>query len=183
MKKVSGYLADDGTFFDAEADVELYEALHALEFSVKNIGADPAKFMIVVEGCQDQLMRYLNAQSKFKRSEALGPVPRATGSSNPQPAVDHTNDRSAEGHAPVLEQSADEPEHVPDIRGSIGAEAVPDGRTIDGTGSGSTDARSVRGAAYMATVSSAAITAARRGSSDPFVRQAEARAKLSRSDV
>jgi hypothetical protein len=175
MRSVKGFLADDGTYFDTAESAELYEALHALEFSVRNIGADPAKFMIVIEGCQDQLRRYLNAKNEYEESEAKGP-------GDTQPAVNNTNDSRAEGDASVLEQPANEPEHVPDVRSGVGTEAVPDERKIDGAGGGSTHARSVRSAAYMATVSTAALATARGGSGDTFVRQAEARAKLSRAD-
>jgi hypothetical protein len=177
MRSVKGFLADDGTYFDTAESAELYEALHALEFSVTNIGADPAKFMIVIEGCQDQLRRYLDAKNKYEESEATGPRP-----GNAQPVVNNTDNGRAEGDAPVLEQQVDKPEHVPDIRSGVGTEAVPDERKVDGAGGGGAHARSVRSAAYMATVSTAALATARGGSSNTFVQQAEARSKLSRAD-
>jgi hypothetical protein len=176
MKSVRGFLADDGTFFDAKEDAELYEALHALEFSVKNIGADPAKFMIVVEGCQEQLRRYLDAKSNYEKSEAVGPAPASD-------SVDHANDGRAEADAPILKQPVDEHQHVSDVRSGVGAEAVPNDSAVDGTGSGGAHARSVRRAPHMATTSSAAIAAARSGDSNTFVLQAEAREKLLQSRV
>jgi hypothetical protein len=180
MKRVTGFLADDGTYFDAKADAELYEALHALEFSVRNIGADPVKFMIVVEGCQEQLRRYLDAKAGYEKSEATGPRP---GAGTAPDSVDHANDSRTEAAAPVLEQSLDEHQHVPDVRSGISTEAVRDNGPVDGAGGGSVDARSVRRAPHMATTSSAAIAAARPIDSNTFVRQAEAREKLLRSNV
>lgn len=178
MKRVTGFLADDGVYFDAKEDAELYEALHALEFSVRNIGADPAKFMIVVEGCQEQLRRYLDAKVSYEKSEATGPRPGAAPDS-----VDHTNDSRTEAAAPVLEQSPDEHQHVPDVRSGVSTEAVRNDSPVDGTGGGSVDARSIRRAPHMATTSSAAIAAARPIDSNTFIRQAEAREKLLQSRV
>lgn len=175
MKSVSGFLADDGVFFDTEADAELYEALHALEFSVRNIGADPVKFMIVVEGCQEQLRRYLDAKSNYEKSEARQPAA--------PDSVNHPDDGRTEAAAPVLEQPTDEHQHMPDVRGSVGTEAVRDDSTVDGSGSGGAHARSVRRAPYMATTSGAAITAARPSDSSAPVLQAKAREKLLQSRV
>ena len=180
MRSVRGFLADDGVFFDTAEDAELYEALHALEFSVKNIGADPEKFMIVLIGCEEQLRRYLDAKSRYEKAEAAYP---REGVPNAEPAVDHADDDGAEEHASVLEQPADEHEHVPDVRSGVGTEAVPDGSPVDGAGGGGAHARSVRRAAHMATTSTAALATARGGSGSTFVRQAEARTKLRGSDV
>ena len=175
MKSVKGFLADDGTYFDAREDAELYEALHALEFSVRSIGADPSKFMIVVTGCQEQLRRYLDAKSSYEKSEATGPAA--------PDSVNNTNDSNTKADAPVLEQSADEHQHMPNVRSGISTEAVRDDGPIDGTGGGGAHARGIRRAPHMATTSSAAIAAARPSDGNTFVRQAEAREKLLQSRV
>jgi hypothetical protein len=180
MRNVKGYLSDDGVFFDAEADAELYEALQALEFTVRNIGADPNKFMVVVEGCRKQLERYLNAKSKFEESEASGP----DGPGGTKPASEHhTDDGSAVADASVQQQPPDSAQHVPDLGGGIGAEAISNDIALNGAGGRSAHARSVRRAALMATASGAAIASARGSGSSAPVRQAEARPKLPRADV
>lgn len=104
MRSVTGYLADDGTFFDARADVELYEALHALEFSVKNCGASPEKFMAVVHGCRKQLERYLNAQHEFEKSETSGSTNGKGAGATEPPVNHHADDGDAKEPTRVLEQ-------------------------------------------------------------------------------
>jgi hypothetical protein len=181
MRSVSGFLADDGVFFDTKEDAELYEALHALEFSVKSIGADPAKFMIVIEGCQEQLRRYLDAKDSYEKSETIGPA--TFGVPNTEPDLNNANDGGTEGDARILEQPSDKCEYVPDVRGGVGAEDVPDRSPVDGARSGGAHARSVRSAAHLATTSAAALATARGSGGSTFVRQAEAGAKLRRPDV
>jgi hypothetical protein len=162
MRNVKGFLSDDGVFFDAVEDAELYEATHALEAVVANIGANPEKFLVVVDGCRKQLERYLNAKSKYEASEARSWSTDATRPGAPaSPVVDNADDCRAEDHAPVLEQQADELEHVPDVGSSVRTEAVPDDSPINGPRGGGAHARSVRRAAHMATASPAAISVAR----------------------
>jgi len=155
MRNVKGFLSDDGTFFDAEEDAELYEATHALEAIVSNIGANPEKFMIVVDGCRKQIRRYLDAKDKYEQSEGRAWDEAAS------PAAHNADNRGPEGTAPVLEQPADGPEPVPDLGSGIGSEAVSADGKVDGIGGGRTHARGVLGASYMATTSSAAIALAR----------------------
>lgn len=184
MRNVTGFLSDDGVFFDVQEDAELYEALHMLQLTVKNIGADPEKFMIVVDGCRKQLRRYLDAKSSYEESEKRGigqASAEASGAAKATP--NRANGGPSERHAPVFEQPADEREHVPDVRSGVSAEVVRDNSTVDGTGSGGIDARGVRGAAHLATTSPAALATSRTVHGEPPFRQAEAGAKLLRSGV
>lgn len=205
MRNVKGFLSDDGVFFDVKEDAELYEALHALEASVRNIGADPEKFMIVVGGCSKQLRRYLDAKSAYEKAENAQFEPSRkrgeaaqhsvegeessegdnaeAGRPDAAPADDHADNAVAKVHAPVLEQPADEPEYVPDVRSGIGTESVPDDGTLNGARGRGAHARNLRRAANMATTSHAALTASRTGDSPAPVREAEARAKLLQSGV
>lgn len=187
MRNVKGFLSDDGVFFDAEADAELYEAMHALEATVRNIGADPNKFLIVVEGCRKQLERYLNAKSSFEKSErssvAKAGDDRRSGE-QATPFVEHNaDDGSAEAYTPVLEQPINESEHVPNMGCSVSTEAIPDDSALNGSRGRRFATRSVRSAPYMATASRAALATACGSDSPETVRQTEASPKLPRSDV
>ena len=181
MRQVKGFLSDDGVFFDAHADAELYEAMHDLELVVKNIGANPEKFLVVLDGCHKQVRRYLDAKEGFKASEASGVASAAAGTaSHPEHNAD---DAGAETHAPVLEQPFNESKSVPDVGSGERTEAVPDYSEVDGIGGRSTHARGLRSTAHLATTSQAALSTSRGGSGGQAVRPPEAGSKLPRSGV
>jgi hypothetical protein len=155
MRNVKGFLSDDGMFFDAKEDAELYEATYALEAVVRTIGANPEKFMIVVNGCQRQLRRYLDAQVAYEENEG-----RLWEDTAAPSAAHNTDGREPEAAASVLEQPTDEPKPMPDVGSGVGSEAVSREEPVDGSRGRRTHARGVLGASYMATTSPTAIAVA-----------------------
>jgi len=176
-RPVKGFLADDGTFFDSQEDVDLYDALHALRFHVTQIGANPEKFLIVLDGCARQVKDYLDAKEAYNKAESRDNgtnADPANGTTISTPlGVDHTKFFRPEEDASIQQQSIDGTEHVPDMGSSISAETVPNDSKIDGVGSGVYTPRSVRRSAHMATTSQAAITRPRSGDGASPVREAE----------
>jgi len=183
-RSVKGFLADDGTFFNNQDEVELYEALNGLRFASENVGADPNKLMIIVDAIGPQIRRYLDAKESYNKAE------RGTGSIEEsgelaQEQFDKLGtytkwaDRAREaapltintaeflkpetGVTPVQQQPADEREHVPDVGSGERTEAVSDKCEEHGAGVRSAHARSVRSRPYMATTSTAALDTARKG--------------------
>lgn len=183
-RSVKGFLADDGTFFNNQDEVELYEALNGLRFATESVGADPNKLMIIVDAIGPQIRRYLDAKESYNKAE------RGTGSIEESGELTQEQfdklgtytkwaDRAGEtasltintaeflkpetGVTPVQQQPTDEREHVPDVGGGLGAEKIPDNSQVDGSGVRITNARSVRSRPYMATTSTAALDTARKG--------------------
>jgi hypothetical protein len=155
MKKVSGFLTNDGSFFPSEDEARLYDAMAALTFAVTNVGANPKAVFVILDGCAAQVMEYLNAKQAHQEAEtanprspgALGPV-AATSSS-----LDYTDGRGArEGDStPVFQQSPDSYEHVPDVGSGEQPEEIPNFGSLNGPGIRSRDARSVRSDPPVAT--------------------------------
>jgi hypothetical protein len=113
--------------------------------------------MIVVDGCRRQLERYLHAKSKFEESEASG----VTEQREAPTAKHNTDDGSAEEHASVFKQPANESESMPHMGSGVSTKELSDNSEVDGLGSRRVDARGIRSASLMATTSLTTIAKSR----------------------
>lgn len=83
MKQVTGFLTEDGTFFDNKAAADLHEAEHLLDHSARYIGVDPEKLKDAINQLHEPVRRYLDAQDAsakerveyVKHNSSPGPGP------------------------------------------------------------------------------------------------------------
>lgn len=164
MRPVKGYLSDDGTYFDNAEDAELYDAMHGVKYAVETkCRANPRNVFIVLDTCADEIRRYLDAkanqakadssydpQEPFEINWAAGYL--AECSNGPVSSdIYHPDNFGPNDLTSVLKFSPNVNEPMPDLGGSVGTEAIPDTGTVDGVGSGRSDASSVRSDPYLAT--------------------------------
>lgn len=149
MKRVSGFLTNDGTYFDTEDEARLYDAMAALTFAATNVGANPKAVFVIVDGCMNQIEEYINAKRAHQKAEHANPFSAEPTAS---PAFNYTNDGTTETPIPsILEQPPHVDEYVPDVGSGVGAEEIPDISKINGPGIRPHDARSVLSDTPMAT--------------------------------
>ena len=147
MKKASGYITADGSFFEKEEDATLHEAEMrlrarlAVDFSV----VDPERFMGIVIALSTELKEYLNAYP-YKRTDAEDTDGEKTGNGQEAKADDGLGhiDSAEEDLASLLKLPPRGPEHVPDVGSRSRTEKVSDGRAKHGSGVRGKDARGVR---------------------------------------
>ena len=70
MKKVSGYLASDGTFFDNAPQARLYDSEQALRTVCDSHKIDPDRLISFTQTAETELMEVLNARVDYKASPA-----------------------------------------------------------------------------------------------------------------
>lgn len=142
MKRVSGFLTNDGTYFDTEDEARLYDAMAALTFAATNVGANPKAVFVIVDGCMNQIEEYINAKRAHQKAEHANPFGPSAAT---PPVVNYTDDGTTETPIPsILEQSVDQYESMPDVGSGVIAEAVPNSGSVNGSGIRQRDARSVR---------------------------------------
>ncbi len=179
MRAVRGYLTDDGTYFDTKVEAALYDSLHALRFAATNIGVNPDKGLIFVDGCRDVIRRYIDAKEAYETAEqehvydAYQSGPLRTGTTAPLDIDFSILDGAKADSSSVQQQPSDEPQHVSNVGGGVGSEAIPDKCEEHGIGSRRAYARSVRSASHMATASTAALATARGSGVEEAVRSSK----------
>ncbi|SRR5258706_7744368 len=183
MRAVRGYLTDDGTYFDTKEEAALYDSLHALRFAATNVGVDPDKGLIFVDGCKDAIRRYIDAKEAYNEAEGRQDevdggrwADRAgTGTDTAAPLTINNAEflRAEADPSSVQQQPVDEPQHVPDVGSSVSSEAIPDKCEEHGIGSRRAYARSVRSSSHMATASTAALATARGSRGEETVRSSK----------
>lgn len=191
MRAAQGFLTDDGTFFDAIEDAELYDAMHAVSFAVETrCRAKPESVFVVLDMCQEEIGRYLNAKKaareKYEESASSYDPKKplaidtkeffrdddqehevesadANHESYTDPyVIDNTNNLGATwDDAPIQYVEAHKHESVSNMGSSVGTETLSDDSTLDGTGSGRSDASDICRLKDLATSLQAEIAEAR----------------------
>ena len=170
-RPVTGFLANDGSFHETEAQADFRDA----EEEIRNWcvthtpnPVDDNALLEYVEALADPISRYLDAKDRIDveatREEVTTQVGGIDRSSSTLWAVrDHlATVRDVEGYtandtpteedlAALLQQSPDRHEPMPHVGSSASAEGVLDEHESDGTGSRVGDARSVRSDQDLAT--------------------------------
>jgi hypothetical protein len=89
MKNVTGFLAEDGTFFKTSAECKRYEARRIIEeYCQYNSIKSVTKMMETLEALADPIMDYLNADHEVKEQEKLDQVKENTGGAGGDQADD-----------------------------------------------------------------------------------------------
>lgn len=69
-KKVNGFLANDGSFFEHEPECVRYEYMKSLESSCESHGVEFENFMNLINAWSTQIEGYLNADDHCKEHQA-----------------------------------------------------------------------------------------------------------------
>ena len=70
VKKVTGFLASDGRFFDDGEQCEAYDAQEGLKEALAQLGIkDPQTAFVLIQRCREQILRYLTAISNLPTAE------------------------------------------------------------------------------------------------------------------
>lgn len=70
VKKVTGFLASDGRFFDDGVQCEAYDAQEGLKEALASLGIkDPQTAFVLIQRCRDQILRYLTAISNLPETQ------------------------------------------------------------------------------------------------------------------
>jgi hypothetical protein len=176
-KPVSGFLANDGSFHETEAEADFRDA----EDEIRNwcvshtvdgvpYPVDDNALLEYVEALADPIYRYLNAKDRIDVETARKETNATVGGINHEESenwhhksiadyiaeVSKTDAHSADDErtedvfASVFEQPTDRHEPVPDVGSSPPAESVLDQRPSDGSRSRKRHARGIRGGSTLA---------------------------------
>lgn len=136
MKKASGYVTADGTFYESATQAEYHEALSELRDKLDSTKIDqrlidPAKFINVLEQVIPQVERYINAYKKGRGKPKAGeshtghaPATHPNARPNRKSRIDDSarsiigailDDEGQGKDAAVQPQSADRGEPMPDV--------------------------------------------------------------------
>jgi len=70
VKKVTGFLAADGKFFDDGDQCEAYDAQEGLKEALAALGIkEPQTAFVLIQRCRDQILRYLTAIGNLPTAE------------------------------------------------------------------------------------------------------------------
>jgi hypothetical protein len=70
VKKVTGFLAADGRFFDDGVQCEAYDAGEGLKEALATLGIkDPQTAFVLIQRCREQILRYLTAIADLPTAE------------------------------------------------------------------------------------------------------------------
>lgn len=114
MRPVSGFLSNDGNFFELRASANKHDAEMAIRAYCVEQNVDADKLVSHIEALADPILEFVNAsrkEQKATKSRASIVYPE------PHHARGHQADNSEreESTAPILEQSVDGHEPVPDM--------------------------------------------------------------------
>lgn len=173
-KSVTGFLANDGSFHETEAQADFRDA----EEEIRNWcvthtpnAVDDNALLEYVEALADPISRYLNAKDRIDveatREEIVSSVGSIDRTSSEQwpitefanylaslPDVESNqadNTTTEEDITPLFKQPIDRCEPMPNLGGSTSAESIHNEHPSDGTGSRKRNARNIRGSSYLAT--------------------------------
>jgi len=133
MREVTGYLTEDGAFYETEDEAEKHEATHALVGAFgQYVGktGNIERFQNVIINLAPEIRRYLNAiEGPERQSETVSETEQATierETRHRSRKVDiHTPNDGLGSALEDLEQQSDRrPVHVPDVGDSAWAEEV-----------------------------------------------------------
>jgi len=180
-KPVSGFLANDGSFHETEAEADFRDAEDEIRnwcvsHTVNGVPypVDDNALLEYVEALADPIYRYLNAKDRIDVETARKETNATVGGINHEESenwqgsrhksladyiaeVSKTDAHSADDEraenvpASILEQPTDGHEPVPDVGSSPPAESVLDQRPSDGSRSRKRHARGIRGGSAVAT--------------------------------
>lgn len=165
-RPVQGYLANDGSFHETEAQADFRDAEEEIRAYCVTHTVDDNVFLDVIEALADPVYRYLNAKDRIDveatRKEVNG-ITKEVASSDRYHTLDHylatqsttENDQADNGStedtaSSLLEQPTDGHEPVPDMGSSPPAESILEQRESHGIGGRLRDARSLRSGETLA---------------------------------
>jgi len=151
MREATGYLADDGTFFEHAEDAERYEATFVLHGAYKQYVGEHAnfvRFQNVITNLAPEIRRFLNAhEGPEHEASTLAEVEQAAiereilSVRKPETPREHPSDDGLGGSfEAVVEQSDRGPLHMPDMGDSPRPKKVREYSPFDGVRSRGTDA-------------------------------------------
>lgn len=137
MKEATGYLSEDGKFFESQEEAEEYEAWISLKNAIDEVGV--TDIVVVIATIPNEIRRYINANEAASKYRSLQ-------------ANDSAKDeaRRKRPAAFVLEQQANCDEPLSDMGSGIIKEEVRLERKIDGVGNRRIDASDVCGSEDLA---------------------------------
>lgn len=164
MRKVRGYLTDDGTFFPDLASAELYEASEALKSTAERNGFAPNSVLSICIKFPDEIMRFVYAYHTQKPTAprndaeiAASVTKRAEDNRTANEVLRESlrrtfknDNRTEEVTEAVQQQPSRSDEPMSNLRRRLIAETKRDISESDGFGGGGDDASSVRGGEDMA---------------------------------
>ena len=133
MREVTGYLTDDGAFYESAWEAETHEAQYALVGAFKQYVGETGnikRFQNVITNLAPEIRRYLNAiEGPERQSETVSEVEQATVEREtrhkPRKADINTSDDGLGSALEGLEQQSDRRSvHVPDVGDSAWSEEV-----------------------------------------------------------
>jgi hypothetical protein len=133
-KQVNGYLAEDGKFFETEAECARYEYWIELVRLCESHNIDPQNFFELLHEWNKEIRSYYYADDGCteKRAKAKGRVSLSSETTEPLPRTDLDNQDATvrvETDAGVLELPLRGRIGVSDVRSGPRTEAVPPART------------------------------------------------------
>jgi len=141
MREVTGYLTDDGAFYETQGDAERHEATYALVGAFTQFvgkGGNIDRFQNVIINLAPEIRRYLNAvEGPERQSETLSEIEQATIEREirhrPPPTREHpSNDGLGSTLEGLVEQPDRGPVHVSDVGDRTWAEALRQRGKVDG---------------------------------------------------
>lgn len=149
MREVTGFLTDDGAFYESMWEAETHEATYALTGAFKQYVGESGnvkRFQNVITNLAPEIRRYLNAiEGPAEQSETISEVDQATiereTRHKPPSTREHTPNDGLGSALEDLEQQQDRgPVHVPNVGDRAWSEEVQHRREIDGPRSRRIDA-------------------------------------------
>jgi hypothetical protein len=140
-KQVSGYLSENGSFFETEAECARYESWIAITKSCESHGINPQNFFELLHEWSRDIKGYYHADDNCieKRSTPKGRVEFAREDESEPESLPRAEDNNpyatvrVETDAGLLELPIRKHERVSNVRSGTRSEAVPTARK--GTGS------------------------------------------------
>lgn len=159
MRQASGFITEDGTFFETEEEAKLHEAeqwlrgqmvMHFPQIDVDGI-------LNLVETLRTELGEYLNATAAHLRTQTKKQNRTGDQDSSSSEVSGHLGHVSSakEDLEALLQLPSRRPSHVPDVGSGPRTEKVQERREEHGPGVRGTDAPSVRSGEDMAVEPSA----------------------------
>lgn len=168
-KRVAGFLANDGSFHETEAEADFRDAEEEIRAYCVTHTINDNVFIDVIEALADPVYRYLNAKDRIdveatrKEVNGLTSQEQSTGNGGLDHAVrdylatqstvesDQADDEGTEDRlTSLLEQPTDGHEPMPDVGSGPSAESVLEQREGDGSRSRKRHARGIRGGSALA---------------------------------
>lgn len=132
IRKVQGYVSEDGTFFESAAEANLHDTKQVLEGLLLGEFHNVGQIVEFMEANHAEVEAFIKSVQAVRGLEAEREL-----ANDPEDDADQADDGGGEeGAAPVLQQPTDSGEHLPDLGRSVSAKEIRDKRKKHGTRSG-----------------------------------------------